>query len=201
MNRFGRGFVKLAAIVAMALACFGTQQAHAGMVPTYPDSPVVTVEGSDYRWTYDILLFSPGPGNPQVIASGDFFTIYDIAGLVAGSATGPSGWTATQQTPGITPDGISPTDGPLPNLTWTYSGSPLSGDPGSFSFLSEYYGLNYVPRNFAAQTSYSSDNSLKDQNVTTVAVPAPEPATLTMLGIGLPLLGAYRLTRRKAKVV
>ena len=53
---------------------------------TFTANPVVTVDGSDYMWTYDPYL-SAG----SEIYAGDFFTIFDFDDLL-GSPTAPSDW-------------------------------------------------------------------------------------------------------------
>lgn len=172
--------------------------ARAGLLPT---SVTVTPESGNFRWTYAIVL----PTDSQLQA-GNFFTIYDFAGYVPGSESAPAGWTLTTQLVGTTPTTILPTDNPaLWNLTWTYTGSTISGGQlglGNFWAYSEY-DLS-TDANFVAQTMRTSDGKL-DTNITDTSVPVPsgtpvvpEPTTLALAGLGLPLLGLGRALRRRA---
>src|SRR5881227_3726269 len=110
----------LAAVLAAALG----SSARAGIIPV---SVSVIPEAGNFRWTYSIVL-----PTDMKLQSGDYFTIYDFAGLKAGSAivgaTGPdasyaSNWNFSSANVGPTPDRLNPNDdATLPNLTWTYNG-------------------------------------------------------------------------------
>lgn len=172
--------------------------ARAGLLPT---SVTVTPESGNFRWTYAIVL----PTDSQLRA-GNFFTIYDFAGYVPGGESAPAGWTLTTQLVGTTPATTLPTDNPsLWNLTWTYTGPTISGGQlglGNFWAYSEYDLA--TDSNFVAQTNRTSDGKL-DTNITDTSVPVPsgtpvvpEPTTLALAGLGLPLLGLGRALRRRA---
>ena len=58
--------------------------AQAGLLPV---SVSITPEADKFRWTYAIVL-----PTDAMIRAGDYFTIYDFAGLVAGSESQPADW-------------------------------------------------------------------------------------------------------------
>ena len=71
----------------------------------------------------------------------DYFTIYDFAGLVGGSATQPAGWTFGFNLLGPSPSTTSPADDPaLFNVFWVRTGEPVIGpaDLGQFSVRSVF---------------------------------------------------------------
>ena len=127
---------KLILVCAMALA--SGNAAWANVIPT---GTGITGSGP-YVWTYDLSLASdqnvnsgtaptvnPVPRN--ILGAGGFFTIYDFAGYVSGSCTGPTGWTCTAQDLGFTPSDVLPNDSAaIVNLTWAYTSGPtLLGQP------------------------------------------------------------------------
>jgi hypothetical protein len=187
--------VTLSLLGGLALAA----PARAGLLPvTFSTAP----EGGSFRYTYGVVLSSDA-----FIKPGDYFTIYDFAGFVPGSTLQPAGWTVMTGA-GKTPSDTHPTDDPgIPNLTWVYTGPQINGQKGlgNFSALSSIDAS--ALSSFTASTHRSIDSHV-DSNITDVSTPAqgpggggnsPEPATLALLGLGLPLAGAARLLRRRSK--
>ncbi|MGL6097196.1 MAG: PEP-CTERM sorting domain-containing protein [Fimbriiglobus sp.] len=188
-------FPLTAAVVAAAAVMTAAPAARAGLMPV---NVTVTPDGGNHRWNYAIVL----PTDSQ-LRPGNFFTIYDFAGYIPGTASAPAGWTLAVANQGQTPNLLAPDDdNGLPNLTWTYNG-PAANTNGQIG-LGNFWALSMfgAPTEdyFTARTHRTSDGKL-DSNLTTTNVPVPtavpEPGTLILAGLGLPLVGLARWTRRK----
>src|SRR4051794_7594604 len=81
-------FAPLAAALACGLALAVPAGARAGLLPVQVS---VTPEAGNFRWTYAITL----PTDAQ-LQPGNYFTIYDFAGLVPGTEVAPVGPGNTQ---------------------------------------------------------------------------------------------------------
>ena len=184
-----------AAVAAIALAG-GT--ARAGLLPT---NVTVFPDAGNYRWQYAIVL-----PTDMKLQAGNYFTIYDFAGLVDGSVMPPdANWKATVGSGGVPPT-LNPTDDPsIPNLVFTYTGPTIpAGQIGLGNFMATSTFGESKEVSFTAETNRSSDG-LKDRNITTTDAPTgtidppgvPEPATLLLAGLGLPLLGLAKLRKKK----
>ncbi len=190
--------LSLIQVVACGAILLGSPAfATAGLLPS---SVTTTPEASNFRWTYAIVL----PTDSQLQA-GNYFTIYDFGGYVPGLNSQPAGWTFTAELLGTTPPGVIPTDNPsLWNLTWTYTGPTI---PAGQTGLGNFWAVSTfdlpVESYFTARTNRTSDGRV-DTNITTTNVPVPsagpvvpEPTTLALAGLGLPLVGLVRLGRAR----
>ncbi len=188
----------VAAAVAVVGLIGGTAQA--GLLPT---SVTVFPESGNYRWQYAIVL-----PTDMKLQAGNYFTIFDFDGLVAGSVVTPdANWTAEVQNVGPAPVLLNPTDdASIPNLVFTYNGPTIpAGQIGLGNFMATSTFGDKKEVSFTAETNRTSDG-LKDSNITSTDAPlgtvveppqVPEPATLLIAGLGLPLLGLAKLRKKK----
>jgi hypothetical protein len=192
-------------VLLAAVAAFGVcSNAQAGLIPT---NVTVTPDGSNFRWTYAVVVTTD-----VHVQTGDFFTIYDFNGLVTGpggsltTVTTPSGWTVSSQMVGPTPNGTAPNDSAtVPNLTFTYNGPTITGQVGLGNFWALSTFSDSTTSDFTSLT-HTNAGGRSEANITSTNVPVPstisqtpEPATLAMFGLGLPVFGVGNWLRRRLR--
>src|SRR5262245_22410777 len=180
--------------LVLCLAVVG--KASAGLLPVQVG---VTPEGSDFRYTYSIQLQSGG-----VLQPGDYFTIFDFAGLLPNHQAQPVGFDYDSTPIGHTPARLNPVDDAgIANLTWTYSGATITGplDLGTFSALSQYG--EATDGTFTGQTHRQVDGHLNG-NITDTRIPVPagpgvpEPSSWILMVVVVPVMfGLSRWRRRR----
>jgi len=187
-------------IAMLVCTMFAGGTASAGLLPV---NVTVTPEAGNFRWTYAVVL----PTDAK-LQSGNYFTIYDFNGLVPGGEASPAGWSFSTAKVGPTPDLLNPNDNvDIDNLTWTYNGATIeSGQIGLGNFWAVSTFENTEDSFFTASTRRTSDGVF-DNNITSTSVargtltpppPAvPEPTTLALAGLGLPLVGLVRAIRKR----
>ena len=183
-------------------------------VPVRADIILTRIEsipvGSAFEYTYSVKLtdgtaLRTGGGGMN---AANFFTVYDIPGLISGSETYGGALATnsshTEQHMGITPVTEKPfpaETGSLMNITTFWTGPDLSGalDLGTFSFLSTNPPGSAMLAFTAASQSLQS-MSLIANNSGGVAGPSgsptPEPCTLILVAIGLSMVGGLNYWRR-----
>jgi hypothetical protein len=194
---------KILLIAAAFAAVLATAPAaRAGMIPV---SVSVQPDNNNFRWTYGVIVTTDVNVRP-----GDSFTIYDIGGMTAGNQiVTPLNWSVSTSMSATPPAGTSPHDDPtLPDLTFTYSGTdPIVGQAGlgNFAVISQFG--DAATSDFTSTTHRQVDGRVEN-NITSTDVPmapntppseTPEPATLALFGLGLPLAGLARFIRSRSR--
>lgn len=173
-------------------------RSEAGLIPIYLGN--INLGPSNYLWSYSVTLQSG-----YQLRNGDFFTIYDFAGYIPGTASilsfvGP--WSISVSNVGTTPPSVVPFDDPnIPNLTFTYMGTSTINPVQYFLVMARSTYGDEVEGAFAARSTVFGTNT-GNSNLTTTYVPnaptprVPEPTTFVLLGTGLLAVGIGRRLRQ-----
>jgi PEP-CTERM motif len=205
MVRFRRSCLLMAVVSAVGLITLGGVRANADFITQI--TSVMPSNGA-FTWTYDGHVTSDA-----MVKSGDYFTIMDFRGYT-GTHSEPDGWTFSTSTTGPTPAGLLPTDDPsIANLVWQYTGdTPLTGalDLGQFKADSSIGTTGTSHFVAITQRSTGAEVGTDIGNISTTTVPnslgfpfpagdveTPEPSTLALLGLGVPVVLALCRKRRQ----
>lgn len=187
---------KLATVMLVLAAA---QIASASLIPTILSiTPSVGNPGA-WTWSYRVRL-TDDEALDSARPWDQFITIYDIAGYVPGSASGPPPWVPSAQALGINSGLIGPPpaggDSPgFPNITWTWNGAGLVvGDvifaPFQFDSLYSVPILDFFEGSAAKWAPGLPGHLTETGNIGRIPVPmVPEPATYMLLGSALLLVG------------
>ncbi len=199
----------LSLVAATAFGVMAAGAAHADINPIAPGTPTITGTGP-YTYTYGTVL-----SDTETLVSGNFFTFFDVNGLISGTETGPAGWTASENLTGPNAVGnfnsapASIDSASILNVTYTYNGPTVVGAPsglGNFSFQS-IYPVASTRESFTAVADLSGTDILNANGTSYVgptvsATAVPEPATIVPFALGgLGLLALIVRKNRRASGV
>lgn len=153
--------------------------------------------------------YNVGVADDSRVNTGDFFTIYDFNGYIAGSEFAPVDWAISVQALGITPPSQIVIDGAaVVNITFEYTGlapiiGPVNpvGGVGAFGaesvFCGESAGGQYASSTHKNNPGGADDNTPQANQGFLVTPAVPETSSLMLLVPGLVPLGM--MLRRRAR--
>ena len=191
----GQALKTLCTGVTLAFA-IGAPVAHASLIADFQS---VT---DTFDFNYSLKFSTPVGGNAEQLVSGDFVTIYDFAGFTGlGGVVMPAGITASTALLGPNPPFQAPPDNAaIPNVTFTYTGAPITVDTNFLVSIHTTFGST-TNGFYSGQTTNNFDQpGAKLGNTGQTMVPTasiPEAETYAMMLAGLGLMG-FIMRRRSA---
>ena len=144
-----------------------------------------TPAGSNFTYEYSARLEN------HKLYRNDSFTIYDFFGFVSAAAM-PGGWSFTAES--ITAQSLTnvPDDPNIPNLRWTYKGSPITSDMTFTPFRA--ISTIGVTGGSPYYTAWSAGG--RAGNIGQTVGPVPEPGSIVLFSAGI---GTMVLLHRRRK--
>jgi len=173
----------------------------ADIIPVFnADTPIA----GGCEFSYNVSIASGSRVN-----TGDYFTIYDFQGLIAGSEFAPADWSISTAFVGVTPASQIVPDNPgIENITFTYTGAatlfgPIDpvGGIGAFgadsTICGQTSGGHYASQTHKNNPGHGDNNTLQSNNGSLVTPSVPETSSLMLLVPGLVPLGM--MIRRRSR--
>jgi len=184
----------------------GSSAVRADIIPVF-NAATPSANGCTFSYNVNIAEGSR-------VNTGDYFTIYDFNGYVAGSAFAPVDWTISTAFTGQTPAGVDPgafsgDSAAVINITYTYTGAatlfgPIAPVGGAGAFGAESTQCSTTGLGTYASSAHKNNPGQPDDNTGQanggfVVTPSnvPETSSLMLLVPGLVPLGI--MLRRKAR--
>lgn len=185
---FSKFLCLIALICALSLSTF------AGTVDNNPWPPTSNGDGT-FTWGFSLSI-----GQNESVSNGNYFVVYDFAGL-QGTPTAPADWAASTQFTTAAPSiilafGDDPT---IDNLVFTYVGNSILSGPQTFLGFSAISNTSsFVLKDGFSRTSnqaglQSSDNAIASPAVVTTQVPEPASIAFALTGA----IGAFAKLRKR----
>jgi hypothetical protein len=193
MIRFRMMRLLLGAVGLVGVCALAPAGAHADIITHFNNA---TGSAGNYTWNY-----SASVAQAQTVTKGDYFELIDFNGY-NGTHSEPAGWTLTTSLSGPIPPHVTPTDDPAAqNLIWTYNGdTPITGQQALGTFTAGSTLGTGSAGTIVAQGTLTSglSQNMKVSNIGgemmpngagfPLATPAPEPTTLAVLVLALPVV-------------